>query len=429
MAVEVDSNPVTIRIVFDGAPLAGKTTAAYALSKTLGVEAETPVDDIGGRTMWFDWMSYTGGRHEGKPIRAELVTVPGQQSLNERRRHLLEWGDVVVFVADSSPEALSDTTRQFHKLRRDLEQLGERPVICIANKRDVDDAVALDQMRAELGLDDDEALIEGVAKSGAGVRQAFVFAVRAALSVYDGEAAMTDADGLLADLQRLVDDETSTDREAPSVQAIQNPTSPPVLILEDVALQAHRWPADKGLIVDEQLWRVINQIATCGGTARFDKQDCGAALRLVDEGLAVGRSVGGPANVSNGVSLSAAGKPDVADVSTTPGSADEAQVEVTAESAPQKATALRSTAAVSRGSETGPDTALTSETSRPAAKVAVPAIEARPEPRRLDDARSTSASAVAVIERNAPVRERRSEKDLERYRALRELSRRLRGGL
>ena len=77
----MDDSSITIRIVFDGAPFAGKTTAAYSVGDALGGETETPGEE-GGRTLWFDWMTYTGGRHEGKEIRVELVTVPGQASLN-----------------------------------------------------------------------------------------------------------------------------------------------------------------------------------------------------------------------------------------------------------------------------------------------------------------------------------------------------------
>jgi signal recognition particle receptor subunit beta len=191
----------TLRMVFDSAPLAGKTTAAYALSEALGVEAETPADAFGGRTLWFDWMNYTGGRHEGKAIRVELVTVPGQSQLNDRRRYLLGFGDVIVFIVDSSALAFPESVSKLNDLRADLAEIGSKPVIYLANKRDVDDALAIDEMRDRLGLDDGDTLIEAVATNGGGMRQAFIFAVRAALADHGGRAETTSAAALLAELE------------------------------------------------------------------------------------------------------------------------------------------------------------------------------------------------------------------------------------
>jgi len=74
------NNAVVIRVVYDGAPLAGKTTSVGALGQGLGAAVVSPAE-IGGRTLYFDWLDYTGGLFEGHRIRCQIVSAPGQARL------------------------------------------------------------------------------------------------------------------------------------------------------------------------------------------------------------------------------------------------------------------------------------------------------------------------------------------------------------
>ena len=180
MAVlDIEHGVIVIRIVYDGPPEAGKTTSLRALSVSLGRPRITP-EQAGDRTLFFDWVDYTGGLFEGHQIRCQIVTVPGQTVLTHRRHALLETADVVVFVGDSAPAAMASTKAYLGDMRKTLDRLsGPRVgVILQANKRDRIDAVPLDAIRAEIpGI----AVLESVATEGRGVREAFVFAVRLAL--------------------------------------------------------------------------------------------------------------------------------------------------------------------------------------------------------------------------------------------------------
>src|SRR6202790_1744660 len=98
------SDTVVIRVVYDGAPMAGKSTSVGALGRGLGSDVYSPAE-VGGRTLYFDWLDYTGGLFEGRRIRCQIISVPGQATLAPRRRRLLESADAIVFVSDSSPEA------------------------------------------------------------------------------------------------------------------------------------------------------------------------------------------------------------------------------------------------------------------------------------------------------------------------------------
>src|SRR5262245_10139235 len=92
---------IVIRVVYDGAPLAGKTTSVGALGRCFGSDVQSP-EEFGGRTLYFDWLEYTGGWFEGRQIRCQIVSVPGQMTLAPRRQRLLASADAVVFVCSSS---------------------------------------------------------------------------------------------------------------------------------------------------------------------------------------------------------------------------------------------------------------------------------------------------------------------------------------
>ncbi|HET7436582.1 MAG TPA: GTPase domain-containing protein [Thermoanaerobaculia bacterium] len=180
MAVlDIERGAVVIRIVYDGPPEAGKTTSLRALSASLARPMATPAE-TDGRTLYFDWVEYKGGLFEGNQILCQIVTVPGQTVLAHRRHNLLETADVVVFVSDSAPGAVPTTAAYLKTMQETLDALpGPRVgVILQANKRDRANAVDLSTLRDTApGI----AVLESVATTGQGVREAFVFAVRLAL--------------------------------------------------------------------------------------------------------------------------------------------------------------------------------------------------------------------------------------------------------
>lgn len=140
----------------------------------------TPAESS-GRTLLFDWLDHTGGRSDGRAIRAQVVAVPGH--LPHLRARLLITADVVLFVADTSAAGLPATTAALDEVRELLAAMDEpRPGLLVqANKRDASDAVPIDEVRRRLRLGDDDVVVETVATSGAGVRQSYVYAVRLGL--------------------------------------------------------------------------------------------------------------------------------------------------------------------------------------------------------------------------------------------------------
>ena len=218
MAVlDSQNNAVVIRVVYDGAPLAGKTTSVCALGKGLGAGVFSPAE-LNGRTLYFDWLDYTGGLFEGHRIRCQIVSAPGQTSLAVRRRQLLESADVVVFVGDSTPAGFDADRAYLGSLCSVLRQLVGPPIgiVLQANKRDLPDAVPVGRMRSMLdGMDMKVGVVESIATEGSGIREAFVFAVRLALDrvrelmrtgeLKTGRPAIDSAQELLDDMKRRED--------------------------------------------------------------------------------------------------------------------------------------------------------------------------------------------------------------------------------
>src|SRR5262249_60432522 len=119
MAVlDTTENEIVLRVVYDGPPESGRRTSLRALAGSLVQTLVTPEEDPNGRTLWFDWMEYVGGRFEGSQIRCQIVSVPGQRELDARRRRLLEGADAVVSVVDTAPGGLARSAQYVREIRR-----------------------------------------------------------------------------------------------------------------------------------------------------------------------------------------------------------------------------------------------------------------------------------------------------------------------
>jgi signal recognition particle receptor subunit beta len=211
--LDTERGVLIVRVVYDGPPLSGKTTTLRALAQRLGVGISSP-EEKDGRTLFFDWVEYVGGLFEGRQIRCQIVSVPGQKELANRRRKLLESADAVVMVADTRAGEVEDA----YALLRDLlpwcrAQSPPVGVVVQANKRDAPDSVPRAAIHAEFERIAPLAVIDTVATTGEGVREAFVFAVRLALDrvrvlavskqLREGRPDADSADELLHQMQPL----------------------------------------------------------------------------------------------------------------------------------------------------------------------------------------------------------------------------------
>ena len=244
--IDSEAGEIVIRLVYDGPPEAGKTTSLRALAGSLAQPSYTPAEDANGRTLWFDWMEYVGGRFEGSRIRCQVVSVPGQRELGARRRRVLEDADVIVFVGDSSAREMQRTLAHLFELRALVADAAGAPigVILQANKRDLHDAVPLDELRGELAARGwPIGVVESVAADGTGIREAFVYAVRLALdrtrelmirgALRASSGTRTSADALLETL-RADEQPLATELVDPPSVIQANPESPAAELLREV---------------------------------------------------------------------------------------------------------------------------------------------------------------------------------------------------
>lgn len=212
-SLDSESGCFVLKIVYDGAGEAGKTTTVQALAGLLGAEALSP-DESQGRTLYFDWMEYRGGMYEGRPLRCQVVAVPGQSLFRERRLRLLRDADAAVFVVDSSAEGCERAAGHLGELRERLAAASPPARFLIqANKRDRDDALPVDVLRERLELPRAVTVTSTVASQATGIRETFVYAVRLALQrlgplpdLFQLEEAHRDVEdpvALLAELQSL----------------------------------------------------------------------------------------------------------------------------------------------------------------------------------------------------------------------------------
>ncbi len=184
--LDADNDEIVVRIVYAGPADSGKTTSIRKLAKLLLGGKQTKVhtpEEIGGQTMYFDWLDYTGGLFQGKRIRCQILSTPGQDELAKRRQYLLESADVCVFVFSSNTDELKYNHNYFLTINKILKKATpDINVVFQANKQDLPEAQDEASVRAAFGIEiEKQMLLLTSAIDGQGIREAFVSAVRLAL--------------------------------------------------------------------------------------------------------------------------------------------------------------------------------------------------------------------------------------------------------
>jgi signal recognition particle receptor subunit beta len=169
------SREINCKLVYYGPGLCGKTTNIKHIyeksvpdSKGKLISLATETD----RTLFFDFLPLNLGTIRGFKVRFHLYTVPGQVFYDASRKLILKGVDGVVFVADSQPMRMDANVESIHNLRRNLADQGYDldaiPYVLQCNKRDMDNAVSMDEMTRTLLLKN-EPVFEAVASTGTGV--------------------------------------------------------------------------------------------------------------------------------------------------------------------------------------------------------------------------------------------------------------------
>jgi signal recognition particle receptor subunit beta len=174
--INYSAREINCKLVYYGPGLCGKTTnlkyiyektAADAKGKMISLATETE------RTLFFDFLPLSLGEIRGFKTRFHLYTVPGQVFYDASRKLILKGVDGVVFVADSQEERFEANIESLENLRSNLREQGydfdKIPVVLQYNKRDLPNAVALEELRSSLNPTGKIPDFEAAAQSGKGV--------------------------------------------------------------------------------------------------------------------------------------------------------------------------------------------------------------------------------------------------------------------
>jgi len=173
--INYSSREINCKVVYYGPGLGGKTTNIQYVYEKLAPETKGKLVTLAtemDRTLFFDFLPLELGEVKGFKTRFHLYTVPGQVYYNASRKLILRGVDGIVFVADSSEARFDANIESLYNLHDNLKEydlyLEEIPFVMQWNKRDMLDAIPVDELNQELnpeGYDNFEA----VAINGVGV--------------------------------------------------------------------------------------------------------------------------------------------------------------------------------------------------------------------------------------------------------------------
>jgi len=168
-------NEVTVKLVYYGPGLCGKTTNLEKIygnpkmenkGKMISMATETD------RTLFFDFMPMELGTIGGQKVRVQLYTVPGQVFYDATRKLVLRGADGVVFVADSQSSMKESNIESLENLKTNLRLNRLDPdkmaIVYQYNKRDLPSAASIEEMSSYL-KPGNAPVVEASAIQGVGV--------------------------------------------------------------------------------------------------------------------------------------------------------------------------------------------------------------------------------------------------------------------
>jgi signal recognition particle receptor subunit beta len=174
------SRELTIKLVYYGPALSGKTTNLQALHKLADQASRgrlMTLETRDDRTLFFDLLPLRFKGEGDLSLRLKLFTVPGQVIHASTRRLVLQGADGVAFVADSQIAETQNNASAFLDLKQNLKAHGlemrDMPLVIQFNKRDLPN-VRSDEEVAQLAAKGREPVFTAVATEGTGVLETFV---------------------------------------------------------------------------------------------------------------------------------------------------------------------------------------------------------------------------------------------------------------
>ncbi len=180
MQLDFKTKELTIKLVYYGPALSGKTTNLQALHSSARGDAAgrlMTLDTKDDRTLFFDLLPLNFEDASGLSVRLKVFTVPGQVIHASTRRLVVQGADGVAFIADSREAETQTNTESFIDLRDNLQAQGikleEMPLVIQFNKRDLPGARSEEEVR-RMAAGGREPVYLGIATQGVGVVECFI---------------------------------------------------------------------------------------------------------------------------------------------------------------------------------------------------------------------------------------------------------------
>ncbi len=201
MQLDVKARELTLKLVYYGPALSGKTTNLQAIHRLADEDARgrlMTLDTRDDRTLFFDLLPLSLPMGDLR-IRIKLFTVPGQVIHAATRRLVLGGADGVAFIADSQRSEVRANANALEDLRRNLEEegmsLADMPYVIQFNKRDLPH-IRTDAELDALAAKSREPIFKAIARSGVGVTETLLGLLECAWADLDAKHGLEAQFGL-----------------------------------------------------------------------------------------------------------------------------------------------------------------------------------------------------------------------------------------
>ena len=154
MQFNTKDKELTLKIVYYGPALSGKTTNIQALHQILDPSKRgrlMTLDTKGDRTLFFDLLPMHFNTRSGFKVKIKLFTVPGQVVHESTRRIVLAGTDAIVFIADGSRTQRANNNEAYSGMVRNLKANGldpdRTPIVIQFNKMDLPGVLTPEEVR------------------------------------------------------------------------------------------------------------------------------------------------------------------------------------------------------------------------------------------------------------------------------------------
>jgi signal recognition particle receptor subunit beta len=202
LQLDFQARELTVKLVYYGPALSGKTTNLQAIHRLLSPEGRgrlMTLETRDDRTLFFDLLPLSFNTASGLTVRIKLFTVPGQVIHNSTRKLVLQGADGVAFIADSQLQEIRANQASFKDLRRNLRENGldpgKLPLVIQYNKRDLPNIRSEEEI-LRMSAMGKEPTFMATATHGAGVADTFLGLVEATWEHLEDEHHLKERFGL-----------------------------------------------------------------------------------------------------------------------------------------------------------------------------------------------------------------------------------------